>query len=329
MIISPIPNQILQQATFHLGVVRDVKDPEKRGRVRVEVPSIWGQGERCWSYWADVCAFPVGSSYKDGDHGIWWCPVPGERVLVGFIAGQHQGAFVIPGPIWPIDNRPGSEVIPTEVKSINQEDNRQGTRLRVIKSEAGHTILMDDRGTEESMMICDWTGAGIGWYAPGKQKDIPEQDGEPSYARGAEIRGGDTVFSGSNKSASQISKIGITLCSLLGTNGSGMIIACKDGQDKVTMFACQDKGDPGPSIVLDAKDDLVIFTTGKGNVQLVLDGKNGVIRTSRQIIKEIQPTPMKDFIKSLLGIFKAKFEQYIHGKNQDLGQLNPKPEVTV
>jgi len=325
MIISPVPNQLLQQAAFHMGVVRDVKDPEGKGRVRVEVPSIWGQGEGCWSYWCEVCSFPVGSAYQKGDHGVWWVPVPGERVLVGFIAGQHQGAFCIPGPIWQWDDRKGEQVVPTEVHAVEDEDDRRATRLRIIKSEAGHTILMDDAGTEEAMAVVDWSGAGLAWDCPGKKEDVKEEKGGPSYGRIGEIREGHTVFSGTNPSASQLSKTGIATLALLGVNGSGMVNLAKDGEDKLIIFACKNKNEPGPSIILDAKDDSIYLTAGGGKIQIILDGKTGDIRTTRQIIKEVKPIPVKEFIiMGLVGLAKT-FMKYIKKPNRDQGQMNPKP----
>jgi hypothetical protein len=310
-----------------MGIVRDLKDPDGRGRVRVECPSCFGEGEKCWSYWAEVCQFGVGSSYRDGDHGIWWCPVPGERVLVGFIAGTRYGAFIIPGPPW--QNEPGTnkQIIPGEARHIARTKSvRDSTKIRIHKTEAGHTWMADDRGEEESMMLVDWTGAGIYWDSQGKEKDVQERKGDPSYFRNAERRGTKTAFAQTSKKPSEIVSGGVGLHGMMDLNGQGIMCAAKDGDGKVIIYACKQNGEPGPSIVLDAKDDSIYFTAGDDKIQIILDGKSGNIRTTRQIILEIVATPMREFISQLINKIKTTFRKYHITTMEDLGQMKPFPE---
>lgn len=325
--ITNNPNQILQQSTFHLGVVRDVKDPSGRGRVRVECPSLWDKGEKNWSYWCEICAFPVGSSYRDGDHGIWWTPVPGERVLVGFIAGEHHGAFCIPGPPWQVEPGEKQEIIPLEAKKITDRDVREGTRIRQIKSEAGHTWFMDDNGKSECMFVCDWTGAGLFFDAPGKKEDVKEEKNGPSYFRSAERRMTRTAFAQTSKKPSEIIEGGTAFTGLMDLNGQGISLLAKDDKGLVAICANKEKGENGPSIILDADNDMILLTAGETQLQIL--GKKGYIAVTRQIILETQLIKVKEFFQALWDRLKNTFKRYHQEKSNDQGQGLPRGSIIV
>lgn len=321
-------SQIVQQSTFHLGVVRDVKDPDCRGRVRVEVPSLWGEGEQCWSYWIEVCNHPVGSSYRDGDHGIWWCPVPGERVLVGFVAGEHHGAFCIPGPAWQIEPEKQKELIPLEAKKISDEKGaREGTRIREIKSEAGHSWFVDDRGKSECMFFCDWTGAGLYFDSPGKEEDVKEKDGDPSYFRNAERRQTKTAFAQTAKKPSELIEGGVSVTGFMDMIGQGIAHIAQDGQGRVAIYANTKLGEAGPSIILDAGNNLILLTAGETQLQIL--GNDGHIKVTRQIIQNAILIKVSDFFQALFQRLKLTFKQYHVQQPKDQGQGKPRGSMTV
>ena len=59
---TSIPGEIkhfLQSNSVFLGVVRDVKDPEGRGRVKVECPNVNHTGKNNWIEWCEVLSIPV------------------------------------------------------------------------------------------------------------------------------------------------------------------------------------------------------------------------------------------------------------------------------
>lgn len=68
----------------YLGVVRDYYDPENLGRLRIEIPEIYGVGEERWSPWALPCLPP----------GRYDVPLEGEAVWVEFRDGDPSK------PIW-------------------------------------------------------------------------------------------------------------------------------------------------------------------------------------------------------------------------------------
>ena len=326
MPISPDPVQVLQQCNFHGAVVRDVKDPQGRGRVRVECQSLWGKGEECWSYWLETCCFPIGSSYRDGDHGMWWCPVPGERVLVGYVAGMTNGAFCMPGFPW--QSEPGNDkaLVPLEAKRIHKEKGpRQGTRIRAFKTESGATWFVDDRGKEERMFFVDWTGAGFFSDAPGMIEDFPEKAGEPSIFRNAERRGTRTVFAQTSKKPSQLVQGGVALSGFLDLNGQGLVNIAEDGKGRVVLFATKTNGDPGPSLVLDAEHDLILLTAK--DTQLQVDGEKGHIKVTRQLVQEAIKVELSKLFSGIYDRLKSAFTRYHVPDPQDLGQGLPKGEI--
>lgn len=328
MHISPDYNQIVQQATFHIGFIRDVKDPDKRGRIRVEVPSLWTDKEQCWSGWIDRCALPVGSSYRDGDHGVFWPPIPGEKVLVGFIAGDSFAPFCIPGPTWQIDPGDDQEVVPQDAKQIGKKYGKRAiTKVRGFKSEAGHTLWMDDNGTAESMMLVDWTGAGIFWDAPGQESDPQEQDNKPSYFRSAERREHRTTAAGTSKSPGQLVKTGQAVLGVMDLNGQGVWCVAEDGDGRVVIQSAKGLGQEGPSIVLDSKNQQILLTAGE--TQVIVDGKMGMIKHTRDIIKESAFTPVCNLVSGVIDRFKSTFSKYTCDCAEDQGQGKPRGTITA
>jgi hypothetical protein len=73
------------------GVVSNNQDPEKRGRCRIFIPGM--------NHTESALAEPFGSpGFGGGKHGVWAVPKKGATVLVGFILGDIDSPFFIPGP---------------------------------------------------------------------------------------------------------------------------------------------------------------------------------------------------------------------------------------
>jgi len=159
--------------------VRDNNDPERLGRVRLEIPAVLGSGRENWSEWAYPC-FPYGGNQ---DTGMFYVPEAGASVWAEFEGGQVQH------PIWTgawlANSNPGEQ--PEESKrecsdcacldcedknerQSNAHDHREHTkyhghppyycpRLKVLfKTETGHTLLADDSDEKECLKIVDRAG---------------------------------------------------------------------------------------------------------------------------------------------------------------------------
>ena len=110
--LPPELQHIQQACSLHLGIVRDVRDPEGRGRVRVEVPGLNSVGNENWLNWCEVIGVPQGAIYDDGDAGMWWPMLPGQAAYVGFLSGDYLQPYCIPGPAWAEKPRPEEAWIP-------------------------------------------------------------------------------------------------------------------------------------------------------------------------------------------------------------------------
>jgi hypothetical protein len=162
--------------------VRDHNDPERLGRVRLEVPTVLGTGRDNWSEWAAPC-FPFGGN---DDTGMFLVPDEGASVWAEFEGGDPQ--YPIWTGVWLAKSNPGEQ--PKEsARTCNSafckdcEDKKEHQarrndnlehkkfhthppfycpRMRVLfKSETGHTIFADDRDGDEMFRIIDRAGQSL------------------------------------------------------------------------------------------------------------------------------------------------------------------------
>ena len=113
-----------------IGVVTDVDDREKRGRVKVEFPWL---ADRNQSPWARVATFMSGK-----ERGSWFMPEVRDEVLVAFDQGDIDHPYIV-GFLWNGVDKPPSQDITPKVR-----------RLRTV---SGHTIEFDDRSGQERILI--------------------------------------------------------------------------------------------------------------------------------------------------------------------------------
>ncbi|MEM9446420.1 MAG: phage baseplate assembly protein V [Verrucomicrobiota bacterium] len=109
------------------GIVRDVDDPDKLGRIRAEVPAIYGEDE--WSPWAWPCL-----PFAGNKHGMNFIPEVESLVWIE-CAGGNISIPIWCGMLWADDERP------------EPQDNE----ARAIVSTAGHKVILDDKVGEVSI----------------------------------------------------------------------------------------------------------------------------------------------------------------------------------
>jgi len=134
------------------GIVQDIKDPKKLGRVKIDFPwlaedadkvvTTEGQQEdKAHSYWARIAMLMAGSG-----RGTWFIPEVGDEVLVAFEHGELDRPFVV-GMLWNKEDPP-----PAAMDGEGKND------LRVIHSRSGHKIVVNDSDDKPSILIVDKTG---------------------------------------------------------------------------------------------------------------------------------------------------------------------------
>ena len=120
-----------------IGLVSDLDDPEKIGRVQVRYPYREDQV----SGWARLVT-PMGGKQR----GLFMRPEVGDEVLVGYEQGDPRRPYVL-GALWSsTDDPPPDDGQPTE------------NNLRLIQSRSGHRFVLDDTDGAEQIVIVDKDG---------------------------------------------------------------------------------------------------------------------------------------------------------------------------
>lgn len=109
------------------GVVTDVDDPSNQCRIRATVPAVLGEQACGW-------ALPSAPFAGDG-HGMVMLPKVGSGVWIEFEAGRLDNP-IWSGAWWASGQRPDP----------------QGAGVRVIVSEKGHTVILDDEANEVKLV---------------------------------------------------------------------------------------------------------------------------------------------------------------------------------
>lgn len=161
------------------AIAKDNNDPERLGRLRLEIPAVLGTGESNWSDWAAPC-FPYGGNQ---DTGMFLVPDEGASIWAEFEGGNVQ--YPIWTGVWLAGSNPGeqpheSKRLCSDPTCLDCEDKGEHKphpfdgpehlkyhghppyycpRRRVlVKTETGHTIVMDDRDQEEFLKVIDRAG---------------------------------------------------------------------------------------------------------------------------------------------------------------------------
>jgi uncharacterized protein involved in type VI secretion and phage assembly len=135
------PNNYPRAGLQHAQVV-DNKDPQKMGRVRVQLP--WQREENQQTPWVQVIQLHAGKG-----KGTYLTPEIGETVLVDFRGGNAECPIVV-----------GAAYNGEEIA----EYYREGNDLKVIQTRSGTRIVFNDQ--EGSILITD--PSGNSWYMDGK-----------------------------------------------------------------------------------------------------------------------------------------------------------------
>lgn len=120
-----------------IGIVTNVKDPEKQGRVKVCFPRLPGKPESDWVRVAQPAA--------GADRGFYWLPQVNDEVLIAFEHGEAHQGYVL-GSLWNGKDAPMS--------GAYTDDNT----TQMIQTKSGHQIIFDDAKDAEKIVIADKSG---------------------------------------------------------------------------------------------------------------------------------------------------------------------------
>ncbi|MFO1434526.1 MAG: phage baseplate assembly protein V [Candidatus Competibacteraceae bacterium] len=141
------------------GVVSDNRDPEKRGRLKLRVPSVLDQEETDWA----LPCLPYGGG---AGYGLFLVPPPGAQVWVEFEEGDlHRPLWT--GTCWqqtgdvPTDaakSPPTAHLLQTPAGHLVQLDDENGARQLRLHHAGGAELLIDNDGI---VTLTDSNGATV------------------------------------------------------------------------------------------------------------------------------------------------------------------------
>jgi uncharacterized protein involved in type VI secretion and phage assembly len=124
------------------GFVVDVEDPEKRGRVRVTVPSVLGSEETAWA----LPCIPYGGG---AGYGLFAVPPVESQVWVEFEEGELSQP-IWSGTFWQAQGDPPEEATAGEKPTAH-----------VFKTPGKHILVMDDETDKEKLRLVHPTGSEL------------------------------------------------------------------------------------------------------------------------------------------------------------------------
>jgi uncharacterized protein involved in type VI secretion and phage assembly len=126
-----------KQFGVEIGIVTNVKDPEKLGRVKVCFPRLPGKPESDWCRVAQPAA--------GAGRGFYWLPHVNDEVLVAFERGEAHRPYII-GSLWNGKDKPMSSAYADENTTV------------MIQTKSGHQVTLDDKKDAEKIVIADKSG---------------------------------------------------------------------------------------------------------------------------------------------------------------------------
>ncbi|MEQ9504514.1 MAG: phage baseplate assembly protein V [Deltaproteobacteria bacterium] len=115
------------------GFVTDNADPEKRGRLRLSVPSVLGDEETDWA----LPCLPFGGA---GGYGSFFVPEPGAQIWVEFEEGDVDRPIWV-GAFW------------RSVADVPEDGVKSPPSTRVLQTPGGHVMQFDDETDGERFRL--------------------------------------------------------------------------------------------------------------------------------------------------------------------------------
>ena len=144
-----------------VAIVRDVADPEGRGRVRVELAAAPDASGGGYAAWGRLLAPMAGD-----ERGTWFPPEVGDEVLVAFEQGDPQRPAILGGvwngvdrpPAAPDAGHPTRKIRTRSGLEIRLEDLAGGGRV-AIETPGGQRLVLDDE--EHGVRLEDSNGNSV------------------------------------------------------------------------------------------------------------------------------------------------------------------------
>jgi phage protein D/phage baseplate assembly protein gpV len=148
------------------AMVTNVGDPDDLGRVKVKYPWLGkNQGAEIESDWVRI-ASPMAGAQR----GFFYLPEVNDEVLLAFEHGDVHHPYIV-GALWSNTDKPpkknseatasgkvNQRVLKTRAGHLIMLDDKQGEEQLSVTSKSGHTVILNDKSGSESITIKDKTG---------------------------------------------------------------------------------------------------------------------------------------------------------------------------
>jgi phage protein D/phage baseplate assembly protein gpV len=145
------------------ALVTNIDDPDDLGRVKVKYPWI---GDNLESHWIRI-ASPMAGPQR----GFYCLPEVDDEVLIAFEHGDVHRPYIV-GALWNNTDKPPKakseaiadgkviqRVLKTRAGHLIVLSDKQGEEQISITSKSGHTVILDDKSGSENITIKDKTGS--------------------------------------------------------------------------------------------------------------------------------------------------------------------------
>lgn len=151
-VTSPFAVPAWWLSSAHLAVVKSVDDPERKGRVQVQLHGADPEGEAL--LWARVAVAFAGSNY-----GAFFIPAPEEEVVVVFSGGDVRYPIVI-GALWT-----GAHDLPEELSGDKVDrwtlTGKGGTRIAIVEEGESQAKVEIETPNGAKATLTDQSGGEI------------------------------------------------------------------------------------------------------------------------------------------------------------------------
>jgi uncharacterized protein involved in type VI secretion and phage assembly len=118
------------------ATVRDIRDPDSQGRVKIALPWAPDSDDAGYEVWARLSTLMAGNN-----RGTWFVPDVNDEVLVVFEGGDPRRPYVV-GGLWN-----GSDAPPERMDGAGRNVRK------VVRSRNGVKITLDDQDGQESLIL--------------------------------------------------------------------------------------------------------------------------------------------------------------------------------
>jgi uncharacterized protein involved in type VI secretion and phage assembly len=132
----------------HTAIVKDIKDPDAQGRVKVALP--WAGND--YEAWARMATMMAGNN-----RGSWFIPDVGDEVLVAFLGGDVRHPFVL-GGLWNGKDAPPESMDGAGKNAKKVIRSRNGVKVTLDDTDGAETLKLETPGGQ-SMTLKDGPGS--------------------------------------------------------------------------------------------------------------------------------------------------------------------------